>query len=358
MKTFNEALLSGETRIRQFLESVPLGVVIRNPDGTVYYLNQIARQLFGIEAMPEDSWSLVTLTDRLYFPGSDRLYPADEIAYSQALSGKSAVIENVEIRFQEKVIPIEVRATPIYDPQGNIIYAMVVIQDISERQAALRERKQAEKMLAEYYQTLQQEVESRTRELELEIVERKIAEAALQAANLELQKLAIVDSLTQVANRRWFDEYLTQEWRRMTREQQPLSLILCDIDFFKHYNDTYGHQAGDECLYQVAKAIAAAAKRPGDLVARYGGEEFAVILPNTPPQGGVRVAEEIQAIVRQMKLLHPDSQVSQYITLSLGIAGTIPTLDLNANILVTAADRALYRAKKEGRDRLMGEKVE
>jgi diguanylate cyclase (GGDEF)-like protein len=350
MKTFNEALLSSETRIRQFLESVPLGVVIRNPDGTVYYLNQIARQLFGIEAMPEDSWSLVTLTDRLYSPGSDRLYPADELAYSQALSGKSTVVENVEIRFEGKVIPIEVRATPIYDAKGNIVYAMVVLQDISERQ-------QAQKLLAEYYQTLQQEVEARTRELELEIAERKFTEAALQAANLELQKLAIIDSLTQVANRRWFDEYLTQEWRRMTREKQPLSLILCDIDFFKHYNDTYGHQAGDECLIQVAKAITAAAKRPGDLVARYGGEEFAVILPNTPPQGGVRVAEEIQAIVKQMQLPHPDSQVSQCITLSLGIAGTIPTLDLNANILVTAADRALYRAKKEGRDRLMLEKI-
>jgi diguanylate cyclase (GGDEF)-like protein len=357
MKTFNEALLSSETRIRQFLESVPLGVVIRNPDGTVYYLNQIARQLFGVEAMPEDSWSLVTLTDRLYSPGSDRLYPADELAYSQALSGQSTVIENVEIRYQGKVIPIEVRATPIYDAQGNIVYAMVVLQDISERQAALRERKQAQKLLAEYYQTLQQEVEARTRDLELEIAEHKFTEAALQAANLELQKLAIIDSLTQVANRRWFDEYLAQEWRRMTREKQPLSLILCDIDFFKHYNDTYGHQAGDECLIRVAKAIAAAVKRPGDLVARYGGEEFAVILPNTPPQGGARVAEEIQAIVKQMQLPHPDSQVSQYITLSLGIAGTIPTLDINANILVTAADRALYRAKKEGRDRLMLEKI-
>jgi diguanylate cyclase (GGDEF)-like protein/PAS domain S-box-containing protein len=351
MKTLNEALLLNETRIRQFLESVPLGVLIRNPDGTVYYLNQIARQLFGIKATPEEAWSLVILAERLYLAGSNQLYPAEELAHSQALSGESVVVENVEIRFAEKVVPIEIRATPIFDAQGNIVYTMMVFQDISDR-------KQAERILAEYHKIICQEVEARTRELELEIAERKLTEAALQAANQELKKLAIVDSLTQLANRRWFDEYLAQEWRRMTREHQPLSLILCDIDFFKHYNDTYGHQAGDECLCQVATAIAAAAKRPADLVARYGGEEFAVILPNTPPLGAVRVAEEIRTIVKALKLPHPDSQVGQYITLSLGVAGTIPQSDRTAKILVTAADRALYQAKKEGRDRLMLEKVE
>ncbi len=126
-----------------------------------------------------------------------------------------------------------------------------------------------------------------------DITERKQAEAAIQAANQELQRLAVTDGLTQIANRRQFDEYLNAEWQRLARENETLALIVCDIDYFKLYNDTYGHQAGDECLRVVATAISRAAKRPGDLVARYGGEEFAVILPHTDELGALCVAQNI-----------------------------------------------------------------
>jgi len=174
----------------------------------------------------------------------------------------------------------------------------------------------------------------------------------LQAANLKLERLASLDELTQLANRRRFDQYLEMEWRRQAREQTPLSLILCDIDSFKSYNDTYGHPGGDECLRQVAGAIGNAVNRPADLVARYGGEEFAVILPNTTIQGAVKVAEHIQLKISALQLPHAGSQVSPYVTLSLGVASIVPASESGAEILIAAADQALYQAKRLGRDRI------
>ncbi|MBD1927197.1 diguanylate cyclase [Trichocoleus sp. FACHB-90] len=172
----------------------------------------------------------------------------------------------------------------------------------------------------------------------------------LQAANLQLQRLATLDGLTQVANRRRFDEYLDQEWRRLKRDRFPLSLIMCDIDCFKAFNDTYGHQAGDACLIAVANAIATALKRPADLVARYGGEEFAAILPNTTGSGAFKVAQTIRAAVQALKIVHATSLVSEYVTLSLGVACTVPDRDTLPETLLKAADEALYQAKASGRD--------
>jgi diguanylate cyclase (GGDEF)-like protein len=173
----------------------------------------------------------------------------------------------------------------------------------------------------------------------------------LEEANQELQRLAVLDGLTQVANRRCFDQYLNSEWQRLVREQAPLSLILGDIDFFKLYNDTYGHQAGDECLKEVASAIRRAVKRSTDLVARYGGEEFAIILPYTVVEGAIRVAEQIRAEVKALAIAHVNSQASQQISLSLGIASVVPTLESSPAMLISAADTALYQAKAAGRDR-------
>jgi diguanylate cyclase (GGDEF)-like protein len=173
----------------------------------------------------------------------------------------------------------------------------------------------------------------------------------LESANQELQRLAGSDELTQLANRRYFDKYLYREWQRLSRERRPISLILCDVDCFKIYNDTYGHQAGDACLSQVAAAIGQAAKRSTDLAARYGGEEFIVVLPNTPSRGAIRVAEEIQMLVKKLALPHIASPVSQYVTLSLGIATYTPAPEISEAALIKAADEALYQAKNEGRDR-------
>ena len=139
-------------------------------------------------------------------------------------------------------------------------------------------------------------------------------EIDLTKANQKLQRQANIDSLTQVANRRRFDEYLNQEWSRCAREKQTLSLIICDVDYFKFYNDAYGHQAGDQCLYKVAQGMATAIKRPADVVFRYGGEEFAMILPFTQGEGALQVAKTVRERIVDLKIPHDLSEVSQYVT--------------------------------------------
>lgn len=188
-------------------------------------------------------------------------------------------------------------------------------------------------------------------QLSTEIEKRIKAEAALQSANNKLRELVWSDSLTQIANRRYLDDYLQREWQRSAREQVPLAFILCDIDYFKYYNDTYGHVAGDACLKRVAKAIRGAIRRPADLVARYGGEEFGIVLPNTSFDGGVLIAENIQSQVQTLKIAHLSSGVSEYLTLSMGIASKVPTHQSSPKILLAASDKALYQAKVRGRNR-------
>jgi two-component system, cell cycle response regulator len=172
----------------------------------------------------------------------------------------------------------------------------------------------------------------------------------LEQANKELERLAHLDGLTHVANRRKLDQALQKEWRRLQREQSSLSLILCDIDYFKGYNDALGHLAGDSCLQKVASTISHCIKRPADLVARYGGDEFAVLLPNTNLTGAMQVAELIRVEIQKLKIPSPQSQSDGYVTLSLGVSSLIPTPETLPEDLVTLADRALYQAKKQGRD--------
>ncbi|MEH2235817.1 EAL domain-containing protein [Nostoc sp.] len=172
----------------------------------------------------------------------------------------------------------------------------------------------------------------------------------LQQANQELQRLASSDGLTQVANRRCFDDRFNAQWQRLAREQGSLSLILCDVDYFKLYNDTHGHLAGDDALRQVAKAISRTVKHPADLVARYGGEEFAVILPNTDMEGAIAVARDIQTNLNALQIPHPHSHVSEFITLSLGVATITPHSQLSPATLIAAADQGLYQAKAQGRN--------
>ncbi|MGB3535389.1 MAG: diguanylate cyclase [Microcoleaceae cyanobacterium] len=174
---------------------------------------------------------------------------------------------------------------------------------------------------------------------------------ALQQANLELQRLVTIDGLTQLSNRRHFDDYLSHEWRRMIRENQFLSLILCDVDFFKRYNDYYGHLSGDDCLKKIAQAIQSSIHRPADLAARYGGEEFAVILPNTPLNGAITVAKIIQQTIKALNIPHHQSLICDTVTLSLGVCSMIPDDSFSPASLIETADQALYSAKQQGRNR-------
>ncbi len=198
---------------------------------------------------------------------------------------------------------------------------------------------------------LQTELKAQNFSLERKNRELQAVEDQLLKLNQKLSRLATLDSLTQIANRHRFDEFLIREWQRGKREQFPLSLILCDIDYFKLYNDRFGHQAGDNCLKQVAQAISKSVKRPADLVARYGGEEFAIILPQTPAKNALYVAETIRSQIKSLYLPHPDSLVSDYVSLSLGVTCVVPSSQHTVKQLLVTADKALYQAKKQGRDR-------
>jgi len=207
---------------------------------------------------------------------------------------------------------------------------------------------------------LKQETDARKhRELQLKAREQELLEATnllertnqqLQESNERLQRMASVDGLTGVANRRYFDEYFSKEWRRAIRSSLRISIIMIDIDFFKRYNDTYGHLQGDECLKQVANGLAFPLKRALDLLARYGGEEFVVMLPDTDLKGAIAVANQLQEVICDLQIPHAGSLVAPYITLSMGVAAILPHKDIAPELLINHADKALYQAKTDGRN--------
>jgi two-component system cell cycle response regulator len=190
-----------------------------------------------------------------------------------------------------------------------------------------------------------------------DITAREKARQALVQANSRLEAMAKIDSLTNVSNRRHFDELFDREWRRMIRENGRLSLMLCDVDHFKGYNDTYGHLDGDQCLQDVARAIVAVVNRPSDTVARYGGDEFVVILPNTALDGALHVAEDIRRAVEALGVAHSASPVADHVTMTIGVGSVTPSDGLAANRLVSATDHALYEAKSKGRNCAVGKEL-
>jgi diguanylate cyclase (GGDEF)-like protein len=187
----------------------------------------------------------------------------------------------------------------------------------------------------------------------------KQSNARLQVLNEELLQLSATDGLTQVANRRYFDERFVSEFSRGSREGTALSLIMIDVDFFKSYNDELGHVAGDECLARIAISIRDSLKRPTDLVARYGGEEFVVLLPVTPPEGACKLAEEIRQNIEALKVVHPRSSIAAHVTVSLGVTGAAQIGKTSRReFLLQKADQALYKAKLGGRNMVKFETYE
>ncbi len=191
---------------------------------------------------------------------------------------------------------------------------------------------------------------AQTQELLEKRVENRTAD--LRKANAALELLSQTDGLTALHNRRYFDLQLEKEWKRLCREQLPISLIMCDIDFFKTYNDTYGHSAGDTCLRTVAQTLGNSIKRPADRAFRYGGEEFVILLPGTDSKGALAVADRIKTQIEQLGIDHTASLVKPIVSMSFGIATMIPDQIHKPVEILLLADKSLYRSKNEGRDRI------
>ncbi len=182
------------------------------------------------------------------------------------------------------------------------------------------------------------------------IIKLKKLQEELEKKNSELARLSAYDGLTDILNRRSFDELLQKEWIRAIRDGTPISLLLIDIDHFKLFNDNYGHQGGDECLRKVAKKLNATVYRPADFVARYGGEEFAVVLPGTALEGAIEIAGKLCSEIRKMNIAHEFSSVADCVTISVGVSVINPSRKNRPNQIIEAADKALYLAKESGRD--------
>lgn len=240
---------------------------------------------------------------------------------------------------------------------GDLIEAQLY-ETNQQLQAEISVRQKAEAMLYTLLDVISRE------KSDLEIIVQTIMEhgdvvdAQWSKKLAEISLLAASDGLTQIPNRRHFDQHLTQQWRQMAREQKFLAILLCDIDYFKEYNDAYGHLGGDDCLKLVAQTLYHHARRPYDLVARYGGEEFAAILPGTDWEGAIEVAQRMKTAIAKLQIPHAASSISSYVTISIGVASMIPSPNLLPTHLLTIADRNLYLAKHEGRDRIVPAQVD
>ncbi len=320
-----------DERLQRLTENVP-GVIYRyimRPDGTdrFTYISPRCKEIYEVEPelVLQDSrnlWMLVVAEDSaLMREGAQKAMDALQ----------PWTMEYRICTASGKLKWLQVSASPERMDDGDVYWDGVVL-DVSDR-------KRAEAILHRYRATLEDKVRARTVELE--------------RANESLERLAKLDGLTQLANRRTFDIHLNETWKRLCREQKPLSLIMCDIDSFKLYNDHYGHLMGDRTLKAVAQVIQHAAKRPADLAARYGGEEFAIILPDTDQKGAMRVAEELRKTVLHLRILHDESITHPFVTVSLGVACIVPCGELMARSpegLIRDADRAMYKAKRNGRN--------
>ncbi len=309
-KRAEQELAAQQQFIRQVLDVIPSSVFVKDPDGRLIMVNQACGKIHGLPVQ------------EILGKREDEFNPnLSQKTVDQWVERNRQVMETGQ-PFQEiNYIPLKA--------DGKAHYYQTVISPLIDVNG------QAQGVVGN----------------SVDITELKQLEEELRQINLELERLATLDGLTHVPNRRRFDAYLAAEWLRSQREQQPLALIMFDVDYFKLFNDFYGHQKGDDCLIKVAQTAQLGIRRPADLLARYGGEEFAVILPNTDVNGAIAVAEQIQRHVHALQFPHEKSPISHQVTISLGIACLIPHRYQSPHTLVELADQALYQAKDQGRDR-------
>lgn len=320
-----------ETLLSSVFDSMPEPMLIATLDRTIRFANSAARAMFSAQQS-----NIVGKPLRAILAGYEE-------KFGQWLNGAACSSSFVSARFElatcQGATPFLLEACLISDP--NVPCFLVRIKSIDASQTL-------------------QSLETRVDMLQKEIAMRRAAEAKLQESLLELElakrqleELATIDSLTGIPNRRSIDETLRREWAKAMRNAEPLAAIMIDIDHFKNYNDSYGHQAGDLCLKQVAAAIQATLRRSTDFVGRYGGEEFLVLLENSNWEKASQMAQKICDAVRQLGIPHSSSNVATVVTVSAGVNVTIPTPTASLERFIGEADAALYQAKRNGRQQFV-----
>lgn len=298
------------------------GLVVVDRSGKFVIFNPMAESILGVGPIegPVEEWPA---RFGVFRPDATTPLPAEEIPLVRALRGESS--DDVDLFIRNPRHPdgvfISANGRPLRDHTGNVLGGVVAFRDVTARTR------------------MELALEMRSRELE--------------AAQARLERLVTVDGLTGVTNRRYFDEHMTNEWKRARRDRTMVAVAMIDVDFFKSFNDALGHQAGDTCLQTVAKTIDRHLRHPADFVSRYGGEEFAVVLPNTDEIAARTVAERLRARVEDLGIRHPASAASPVVTISVGVATALPELEPAPDALIEKADQALYRAKNEGRNRVV-----
>ena len=296
-----------EKKYRSLFENAPDGIILIDPEGTILDCNRKECELLGrerSECLGKKVTDFLSPQSRTFF---DLKLPA--------LEGIGSIeVESEIITKTGKTVPIWRNMTAQYSDDGQFTGAIIHTRDITDR---------------------------------------KYLEDELKKANRKLEEQSFLDGLTGIANRRAFDEHFSREFNRMRRLNKPLSLVLCDIDYFKNYNDFYGHQKGDSCLEQVARILKNAVRRPGDQAARYGGEEFTVIFSDTETSTAVDLAEILRRSIQGLAIPHKASEIDTVVTASFGIAGIVPSGETRLEEIIALADARLYSAKRTGRNRVV-----
>jgi diguanylate cyclase (GGDEF)-like protein/PAS domain S-box-containing protein len=305
-KRIEEDLRIVNRRFIAIFKNAGVGVVLRDVEGKLITANTKYLEMLGYSEKD------VKFTDDIVYE-EDRL--KENILYKELIEGKreSYRLEKRYIAKNSKVIWTDATVTRIPGAECDKIYALATINDITEI---------------------------------------KDSENKLMKLNEKFKTLSRIDGLTQTANRRCFDEYIEQEWIDSARKSRPLSLLLIDVDYFKAFNDTYGHIRGDECLKVIAKTLKDTVKLPNDLITRYGGEEFAIVLPETDRLGAIHIAEKLRKNVEALRIPNINSKAIHYVTISIGVSSIIPSILGKYKKFVEETDKALYVAKEKGRNRI------
>ncbi len=321
------AASDSDIRLKAVLDTAVDAIICINSRGIIDLFNHAAEKMFGYSANEVIGKNINMLMPEPYASEHDSYLESYEKTGQKKIIGIGR--EVIALRKNGETFPIELAVSETI--LGDRKLYTGIIRDITRR-------KQSESKIEEYQQHLKVLVEAKTRELEL--------------ANKKLQEMVNIDSLTGLANRRYFDEVLNTEIRRSIRTNSSLSLLMCDIDYYKRYNDYYGHVQGDVCLRKIAGCFKSVFLRATDTAARFGGEEFAVILPNTSQEEAGRSAIKLMEAINRLDIPHKDSPVADHVTISIGIAGMQADERLLDTELVQMADEALYHAKHNGRNRI------